>query len=76
MYESFVWCSRINDIRGQEFELPDMRVDTTRPCTELWYDSTKKENEGEYNTKYNCKFPPTAKTTKYLKINLNENNIN
>lgn len=116
MSKSFRWASRINDIRGQEFELADMRVESAMPFGELWYDSTKKENEGkqyyfcslsagetettncvyifskkllgkdlylelhwdegEYNTKYNCKFPPTAKTTKYLKINLNENNIN
>lgn len=116
MGNTFKWVSRIDDIRGQEFELADMRVETSRPFGEFWYDSTKKENEGkqyyylslsagetettncvyifskkllgndlylelhfdkgEYNTKYNCTFPPTAKTTKYLKINLKENNIN
>ena len=27
-------------------------------------------DEGEYNTKYNCVFPPNAETTKFLKINL------
>lgn len=116
MSKSFRYVSRISDMRGQEFELPDMRVEHVSPSTELSYDSTKKENEGkqyyylslsagetettncvyifskkllgmdlylelhldegEYNTKYNCTFPPTAKTTKYLKINLKENNIN
>lgn len=116
MNHSFRYVSRINDMRGQEFGLTDMRVELVSPSTELLYDSTKKENEGkqyyylslsagetettncvyifskkllgndlylelhfdkgEYNTKYNCTFPPTAKTTKYLKINLKENNIN
>lgn len=112
---AFKLVSRINDTRGQEFELADMRVEYAMPFGEFWYDSTKKENEenkyyyfslsagetetmncvyifskkilgkdlylelhwdnGEYNTKYNCTFPPTAKTTKYLKINLKENNM-
>lgn len=29
-------------------------------------------DEGEYNRKYNCIFPPTAETTKFLKINLQD----
>ena len=114
MSHSFRWRSRIKDIRGQEFGLADMRVEYEMPYSELWYDSTKKENEGkqyyslslsagetettncvyflnkkslendlylmlhmdegEYNNKYHCKFPPNAKTTKFLKINLKETN--
>ena len=31
------------------------------------------EDDGEFNMKYNCVFPPTAETTKFLKINLREN---
>ena len=112
MSQSFKWVSRINDERGQEFGLVDMRVESTSPSTELRYDSAKKENEGkqyyflslpagetettncvyifskkllnddlyfelhwdkeEYNNKYHCTFPPTAETTKFLKINLRE----
>ena len=31
------------------------------------------QDEGEYNNKYKCVFPTTAKTTKFLKINLRDN---
>ncbi len=115
MFDSFRWISRINDERGQEFGLANMRIELTRPHTELRYDSEKKENEGkqyyflslpagetettncvyifskkllnddlyfelhwdkeEYNNKYHCTFPPTAETTKFLKINLRENSV-
>ena len=30
------------------------------------------EDEGEYSMKYKCVLPPTAETTKFLKINLQE----
>lgn len=115
MGNSFKYRSRINDIRGQEFGLANMRVEYDAPYSEFWYDSTKKESgaksgyylllqagetettnivyisskkslkndlylclhedDGEYNEKYKCEFPPTSKTTKFLKINLQDNNI-
>lgn len=112
MSKSLRWVSRINDTCGQEWNLPDKRIDYEMPYTELWYDSSKKEDEGQgyyhlslsagetittncvyifdksrleseiylqlhldegaYNTKYNCVFPPTNETTKFLKINLQD----
>ena len=109
---SLRWYSRVEDIRGKEWDLADKRIEYLMPYTELWYDSPKKEDgvqnyyslllsagetvttkcvyvfdkkclenelylclhldEGEENIKYNCIFPPTAKTTKFLKINLQE----
>lgn len=105
--------TRINDERGKEYGLADKYISFATAYNEIWYDSTKKENEkksyyllhlsagetittncvyimrkeflddelylnlhqdeGEYNNKYMCVFPPTAKTTKFLKINLKEN---
>ncbi len=46
MGNSFKYVSRINDERGQEFGLADMRIEFTNPHTEFMYDSAKKENEG------------------------------
>lgn len=110
--QSLRWYSRVEDTRGKEWNLADKRIDMSMPYSELWYDSTKKEDgvknyyslllsagetitakcvyvfdksclknelylclhldDGEENIKYNCTFPPTAKTTKFLKINLQE----
>ena len=111
--ESMMLYTRVEDIRGKDFNLTDKRVDNyITPYTELMFDSDKKKDEnkgmyflllsagetittksvyifdkrysenelyiclhmdeGEENTKYNCIFPPTAKTTKFLKVNLQE----